>query len=75
MGKRGRRGGVRRKHRLEARALAGSGKWIIPPSVAQRALGQLNSESRSEIRNRRQKKSQRVASGIFLPGDLRSCRK
>lgn len=67
----GRRGrGVRRKPRLEIQTLILGIKWIIPLSRAQRTLGRLRSESRNEIRSRKQKKNKRVTSGLFFPGDF-----
>lgn len=46
-------------------------KWIILLSKAQRTLGRLRSESRNEVRSRKQKK-ERVTGGLFFPGDLKS---
>lgn len=47
-------------------------EWIIPLFGAQRALGRLRSESRNEIRSRKQKENKRVTSGLFFPGDFKS---
>lgn len=47
-------------------------KWIILLSKAQRTLGRLRSESRNEVRSRKQKKKERVTCGLFFPGDLKS---
>lgn len=45
--------------------------WRCKPR-ALRALGQLISESRNEISSRKQKKKERLSSGLFLPKDLKS---